>query len=243
MTGPVSSFQAVARSKVYTAIVEQILDNIAAGTFPPGSALPPERVLAEHLGVSRSSLREAVRVLEHARVLDVRGGSGTYVTEASLSTTTTLRARAAMAGEHSPLDLVAVRSVVEPMCAELAARWHHDKDLRAMEESLAAHEEMTRSAGDPADVDSAFHLAVAAASHNDVLHDIEQYFVELMHQQMWSELKHRSRTREHAGEHFLEQHRHIYEAIRAGDGDRARTAMSEHLRTIQEALFTEAAQE
>lgn len=237
VAGPITNFRPVPRSKVYTAIVEQIIDNIRMGRFPPGSALPSERMLAEQLGVSRSSLREAVRVLEHADVLDVRGGSGTYVTEASLSKTNVLRARAALAGEHSPLDLIVARGVVEPMCAKLAARWHHAKDLKAMEESLAGHERAARMGEDPAAADAAFHLAVAAASHNDVLYDIEQYFADLMRQRMWSDLK--DRSRDHVGDQFLEHHKAIFEAIRSGDSERAEEAMADHTIAVQNALLDE----
>lgn len=239
MASPVASFRAVPRSKVYTAIVEQILENIRAGVFPPGSSLPAERVLAEQLGVSRASLREAVRVLEHADVLDVRGGSGTYVTAESLSKTTMSRARAALVGEHSPLDLIAVRNVVEPLGAELAASSHHARDLAAMESSLTDHERAIRAGADPSEPDEAFHLAVAASSHNDVLNDIEQYFADLMHQRTWSDLKDRSRARDNTNKLFLEQHRLIYDAIREGNAVVARDRMAEHLVSVQEALMNE----
>lgn len=239
MSESLVSFREVPRSKVYTAIVEQILENIRLGTFPPGSALPSERLLAERLGVSRSSLREAVRVLEHAHVLDVRGGSGTYVTAEGVSKAAALRARAALAGERSPLDLVAVRKVIEPMCAELAATSHHAKDLKILRESLSSHEEMIREEADPAVADYSFHLAVAAASHNDVLADVEHYFVEVMQQRTWALLKGRSRSRGDAGTRFLEQHKGIYQAIRKREAGLARERMEEHMATIAAALLDE----
>ena len=79
MVQPDAAFQAVGRPKLYASVVEQILASIRSGLFPPGSALPAERTLASRLQVSRGSLREALRVLEHAGVLDIRTGSGTYV--------------------------------------------------------------------------------------------------------------------------------------------------------------------
>ncbi|MGH3449056.1 MAG: FadR/GntR family transcriptional regulator, partial [Nocardioidaceae bacterium] len=234
-----SSFRQVPRAKVYTAIVEQIIDAIRQGLFPPGSTLPSERVLAEQLGVSRSSLREAVRVLEHAAVLDVRGGSGTYVTEESISKVTTLRARAVLAGEHSPLDLIAVRSVIEPMCAALAAGCRHAKDLKSLEQSVKRHHEMIETDADPAAADHAFHLAVAAASHNDVLSDVQHYFVDLMHQQTWSDLKDKSRSRGEMNVTFLEQHGGILQAIRDGNTSLAEKRMIEHLETVHRGLLDE----
>src|SRR5947208_5125263 len=121
--------RAVDRQKLYASIVDQLVEGIRAGVFPPGRALPPERALAERLRVSRSSLREAIRVLEHAGVLDVRTGSGTYVSEYGASSAAALRAHAASIGEHSPLDVVVARRSVEPVCAELAAVNRQRRDV------------------------------------------------------------------------------------------------------------------
>src|SRR5919201_6010956 len=108
-------FRTIDRTKLYASIVDQIVDGVRAGAFLPGRPLPAERALAAQLGVSRSSLREAIRVLEHAGVVDVRTGSGTYVSERGVSKAAMLRAQAAMVGEHSPLDVVAARRALEPV--------------------------------------------------------------------------------------------------------------------------------
>lgn len=215
------------------------MDKIRSGIFPPGTALPSERLLAGQLKVSRSSLREAIRVLEHGGVVDVRSGSGTFITEEGLSKATLIRTEAAIRGEHSPLDLMAARLAVEPVCAELAATARRTDDLQAMEASLNAHESLLLSGGDAAAADRDFHIAVAAATHNDVLGDIEQYFVELMHQATWSDLKYRSVNRNDAGRQFLAEHRLIYEAITGGDQQTARAAMHSHLIAVQDALHGE----
>ena len=117
----VFQLQAIDRTKLYASIVEQILDGIESGAFPPGSALPAERILAARLGVSRSSVREAIRVLEHAGLLDVRTGSGTYVADPGPPKVAMLRAQAALKGEQSPIDVMAARRAVEPTCAGLGS--------------------------------------------------------------------------------------------------------------------------
>ena len=114
MSDPLKSIE---REKLYLEIVEQILDAITSGAFPRGSALPPERIMASQLGVSRASVREAIRVLEHAGVLDVRMGSGTFVVEDGPSPKSVLRTRAALIGEHSPLDISHAR-----LCARAGCR-------------------------------------------------------------------------------------------------------------------------
>ncbi|NED99905.1 FadR/GntR family transcriptional regulator [Phytoactinopolyspora halotolerans] len=234
-----AAFRAVERSKVYTSVVDQILASIRSGRFPPGSSLPAERVLAGQLHVSRGSLREAIRVLEHAGVLDVRTGSGTYVTEHSGSSATMLRAQAAVIGEHSPLDLIVARAAIEPVCAEHAATSRHPSDLEAIEETVEEQARLTAAREDAAEPDRAFHLAVAEASHNSVLLAQQRMLLDLTQEQMWSELKHRSRSREHAAEQYLDHHRLVLRAIRQGDARRAHQMMAMHMSAIETALIAE----
>ena len=85
-------------------------------------------------------MREAIRVLEHAGVLDVRTGSGTFVSEASISSSTLLRTRAVLSGDQSPLDVVVARRALEPACAEAAALNRHEGDLEALRAVCDAHE-------------------------------------------------------------------------------------------------------
>ncbi|MGW5365579.1 FadR/GntR family transcriptional regulator [Actinopolymorpha pittospori] len=239
MVQPTDAFRAVERSKVYAAVVDQILRAISAGTFPPGSALPAERVLADQLSVSRGSLREAIRVLEHAGVLDVRVGSGTYVADGGRSPTAMLRAQAAAIGEHSPLDLIVARAAIEPVCAAHAATAHQPADLEQLESALSEQARLTQQGEDPTGADLAFHLAVAAASHNGVLLALEQNLIELMHEQTWSDLKHRSRSRVHAAAQFLEHHELVLGAIRQRDPRRASQLMSMHMSAIEAGLVAE----
>jgi DNA-binding FadR family transcriptional regulator len=136
--------RAVGRSKVSDAIVEQILEGIRSGAFGPGTVLPPERSLAERFGVSRGSVREAIRSLEYAGILDVRTGSGTFVAGAGATKAAALRARAALVGEHSPLDLVVARRAIEPVCAGLAAMNRSQADLEDLHKLAADQAELLR---------------------------------------------------------------------------------------------------
>jgi GntR family transcriptional repressor for pyruvate dehydrogenase complex len=236
---PDGAFHAVGRPKLYASVVEQILANIRSGLFPPGSALPAERALASQLQVSRNSLREALRVLEHAGVLDIRTGSGTYVATEGGSSATFLRAQAAAIGEHSPLDLIVARAAIEPVCAEHAALSHHPSDLAILHQSVDEQARLTRNGQDVAEVDLAFHLAVAAASRNGVLLALERTLIDWMHEQTWSELKHRSRSRDHAAEEYLEHHRQVLQAIGQRDSRRAHQLMSMHMSAVETSLLAE----
>jgi GntR family transcriptional repressor for pyruvate dehydrogenase complex len=241
MRNPDTAFQlrTVDRSKLYTSIVDQIAEGIRSGAFPPGKALPAERMLATQLGVSRSSVREAIRVLEHAGVLDVRTGSGTFVSDAGFSKAATLRARAALLGDHSPLDVMVARRLLEPQCAELAAANRRHGDIEVLRKMMTEQRALIEASVDPADVDLRFHLAVAGASHNPVLLVLVERLVEIMGQLTWRELKNRSNERRGTFLLFLEQHGSILEAIEQSDSSRAGNEMRAHLAAVEAGLLAE----
>lgn len=151
------------------AAIQQVRDLIAAGQLLPGQRLPPEAELAELLGTSRNTTREAVRALVTARVLDVRRGDGTYVTS--------LRPELLLAGigaaadllqNDFTLELVQVRRILEPAATALAARHISDATLAALRECL--HRMSGASSQDElVQFDEEFHALVAAASENATL--------------------------------------------------------------------------
>lgn len=235
--------RAVDRNKIYTSIVEQLVDGIRTGAFPPGAALPPERILAQRLGVSRTSVREAIRVLEHAGVLDVRTGSGTYVTEGSLSSPVLLRMRAVLEGDQSPLDLLVARKALEPVCAEAAATNRTAHDLEALSNILDEQKSIVSAGGDPREIDVTFHLAVAEASHNAVLLLLMRELVTIMRQGTWQEFTNRSRARHGRTQRNLEDHRAILGHIEASNPQGAREAILNHLSDVEQTVLGQVPEE
>lgn len=231
--------KAVDKTKVYDSIVEQILAAIRSGAFPPGSVLPPERELAAQVGVSRGSVREAIRVLEYAGVLDVRTGSGTYVTEAGGSKSVALRAHAAVVGEESPLDVMIARRALEPVAAQYAALNRHPRDLIALRNSVAEQARLVKQGEDPSEPDLFFHIALAGASRNPVLRMLFERIAEIMQQETWVAMKHRSRDRPGRQELYLDEHRLILEKVQKQDGAGAADAMQRHLDSVEEGLIAE----
>ncbi|WP_165368175.1 FadR/GntR family transcriptional regulator, partial [Phytoactinopolyspora endophytica] len=205
----------------HTETVDRLLSAIQDGDFAIGSVLPPERVLATDFGVSRNTLREAIRALANAGVVEIRGRSGTVVLPAAASYSVALRARAEAAGDHSPLDLVVARLSVEPACAEHAAIHHTEEDLRRMSDALAQQEAAVHSGDDPSAPDLLFHSAVAAATHNPALAVLQNQLAQMMHGSLWTELKGNARAGAEAGERYLSHHRTIADAVAAGDPRRA----------------------
>lgn len=156
-----------------TCLVDQVIDQLRAsvtgGEWPVDSRIPPEPELAEALGVGRNTVREAVRALAHAGILEVRQGDGTYV-----------RATSEVSGAVRRLcgpelrDVLQVRRCLEVEGARLAAAARTDEDLaelRALLKRRDGHQQQGRDE-DFARADTDFHLAVVRAAHNPVLTEL-----------------------------------------------------------------------
>jgi GntR family transcriptional repressor for pyruvate dehydrogenase complex len=229
--------QSIDRPRLSASIVEQLVAGIESGAFPPGRALPAERMLAARLGVSRSSVREAIRVLEHAGILDVRTGSGTYVVDTGSAKVATLRAQAVLTGEHSPLDVMAARRAVEPTCAEIAAAQHHERDLALIHAAIAAQGQLIEAGADASGADLDFHLAVAGATHNPVLLLLVERLAEIMRRRPWTDLKQSSRTDGAGARRDVRQHTAVLSAIERANGGAAARAMRTHLSSVERDLI------
>jgi GntR family transcriptional repressor for pyruvate dehydrogenase complex len=151
------------------AAIRQVRDLIASGELAPGARLPPEAELADLLGTSRSTVREAVRALVTARVLDVRRGDGTYVT--SLRPELLLEgigAAAELMQDGFTLELVQVRRILEPAATAMAAARISDETLEQLQ--ICLHRMSTASSQDElVQFDAEFHKLVAAAAGNETL--------------------------------------------------------------------------
>mgnify|MGYP000026454096 CR=1 FL=1 len=228
------AFSALERPKLSQSIVDQILESLRRGDYEPGQSLPAERVLADQFGVGRGSVREALRVLEYAGIVEVRVGSGISFTSRALTKSSIMRAQAALVGDHSPLDILTARMAVEPVCARVAASAHRPTDLDRLGQSLEEQRAVTEAGGDPSEPDAMFHIVVAQATGNDVLHGISTQLIELMREGTWSKMKARTRADHEGAVRFLHEHEVILEAIIAGDPAGAEAAMQAHLNAIEQ---------
>jgi GntR family transcriptional regulator, transcriptional repressor for pyruvate dehydrogenase complex len=216
------------RASVTDDAIARIRDLIASGEWGPGTRLPREADLARQLGLSRNSLREAVRALSLARVLEVRQGDGTYVSslepgellEPTLSATGLLRGR-------TVLELFEVRRMLEPEAAAVAAQRADADVIGALRREL---DRMT-AAGDRADdlveADAAFHDVIAGAPGNGVLRALlASLSTSTVRARLWHGIAERG-----ALDLAREEHKRIYDAIVAGDADLARAATLLHIVT------------
>lgn len=219
----------IAEPRLYQRIAGELSRLIDDGTFAPGARLPPERSLARSLAVSRSSLREALSLLELDGRIEIRVGSGAYVlARKSPPRHRGRRARVDAAGETSPLDVLHVRRLVEAEAAALAARHATGRQIEGI---VAAFERLARQmqANRPRpSADRDFHLCIADASGNTALAQViallwaegEQPLSTRMEELFVSA----GRRRDSIGEHQA-----ILEAIRRRDPAAARRAMNVHL--------------
>lgn len=200
---------------------------ILEGELLPGEKLPPERDLAEHLGVSRVSIREALRELENRGLIDRKPGRGTIVlgpgARANLSDDV-LGAIAELRPElHHIMEL---RAIIEPPIARITAGRAGARDLAQLRELV---EEMEK---DPpkeryAELDRAFHQSIAQYAHNPLLALINEQIA----LQISPSRANRYQTRERRAVSSA-AHRRIYEAIAAGDGDLAELEARDHVLAI-----------
>jgi len=210
----------------------KIKEMITTGRLSPGDRLPPEKELSESLGLSRSSLREAVKALEVIRVLDVRRGDGTYVT--SLEPRLLLEALSFVVDLHddrSVLEIFGVRRILEPAAARLAATRMTGEQLDDLERLL---ETTTAVEGVEALVqhDLEFHRAISEACGNDYLaHLVESISSHTVRARIW-----RGLTQQGAVERTIAEHRAILSALRQHDADLASAHALTHVAGIEDWL-------
>jgi GntR family transcriptional repressor for pyruvate dehydrogenase complex len=211
-------------------VITRLRGMIQSGELPPGSRLPPEPQLAIQMGVSRSGVREAVKVLESARVLDVRRGDGTYVT--SLAPRLLLEgigfAFELMQGD-TLLEVMEVRRMLEPPATGLAAT----RMTTGQVEALAEVMEQMRVGMDDAEqllqLDIAFHRMVVQAVGNETLTSLlDGLSGRTARARIW-----RGIVEGNVAQHTIDEHRAILSALRARDHRLAEAAALVHVNTSE----------
>ncbi|HEU4421269.1 MAG TPA: FadR/GntR family transcriptional regulator [Pilimelia sp.] len=212
--------------------IDKIKDMIVMGELRPGDRLPKEADLAERLGLSRNSLREAVKALSLIRVLDVRQGDGTYVT--SLEPTLLLDALNFVVDFHrddTVLQFFEVRRILEPAATAMAAQRMSDEEIANLKAVL---DELDDDPSVDALVanDLQFHRLIAAGSHNSALCSlVENLSGPTTRARIW-----RGLTQEGAVAKTREQHLAIFDAIAARQPELARSWATVHVAGVEDWL-------
>jgi GntR family transcriptional regulator, transcriptional repressor for pyruvate dehydrogenase complex len=215
---------AVDSDRLYRKIARMLTDLIAAGEFVAGQRLPGERELARQLGVSRPSVREALIALEVEEKVEVRVGSGVFVSQPRALPATVLHQ-----GE-GPFELIRARWVVEGETAAIAAEEATPADCAEMREAI---EDLRRSLTpkESEAADRRLHVAIASSTRNGPLGELVQLLWDQGRGALWRQMEHHFSTPALWAE-TLEDHEAVVDAIEAANPALARKAMHEHLTRV-----------
>jgi GntR family transcriptional regulator, transcriptional repressor for pyruvate dehydrogenase complex len=224
-------FEAIRKNRVHEEVARQI-EQLILKKLQPGDKLPAERELAGVLGVSRSSIRDAIRRLEVMGLVEPRQGAGTVVREIS---TDTLVSPLANVIAHKRLlvgELLDFRKMLEPPLAAHAATHGSAEDLTAMEEILQRQDKRVRGGELAVEEDSEFHYRIALASGNSVVLKVMDVVMDLLRETRSRSLQSEGRPRK-----SLAGHRRILAAIKRRDAAAAEAAMRQHIQDVEKMVF------
>ncbi|PYI37880.1 GntR family transcriptional regulator [Arthrobacter psychrolactophilus] len=209
--------------------ITKIKDMLISGELSAGDRLPPEKELSEKLGLSRSSLREAVKALEIIKVLDVRRGDGTYVT--SLEPKLLTEAMTFIVDLHqdeSILEIFEVRRILEPAAAAIAAGRITTEEIAGLRATMENIDDST-SVEQLVDHDLVFHQLITSAANNAYLSSVlDGLSSGTVRARIW-----RGLTQEKAVDRTLSEHGAIIEALERGDAELAKALLTVHISGVE----------
>lgn len=217
----------MASKRLFQSVAEQIAELIDEGAYPPGTRLPGERELAEKLGVSRVTIREAEIALQAVGRLEIKTGSGVYVSEKKPANIGSLP-------KASAFEVTEARLMIESESAALAAHNISEEGIAKLEELVEQMDSDDEEAANAADEE--FHLTIAEASNNAAMvHTVKSLW------QMREQLPEVKATYEavcvHDAPSRTAEHRAIFDALKARDPAAARQAMREHFQRLLESML------
>jgi DNA-binding FadR family transcriptional regulator len=223
-------FRSRPRDNLLPALVNELVQRFLDPEVRPGSKLPPERELAASLGVGRSNLREALKVLDLLGLIEIRQGDGTYLRGEPTRLLPQVVEWGVLLGGEDADELVDARVQLEIGVARLAADRASGEDI----EKLASLLEQMQNASDNAefaDADGCFHLALAGAARNSVLEGMLVNVRSLIHAWIM-----RAARLPGVREDAVHEHGAILDAVRGGDADEAARAMLAHMASARSSL-------
>ena len=222
----------IRKQNTYEIIIDQLKSLILSGELKPGQKLPGERSLSEKFGASRNSVRLALKLLEFIDLLEIRPGSGVYVSPRSMNNQIYNNAQwRSLLKQHPLKDLIEARKCFEPYIASLAAKNAEEKEITEMEEDLSSMEEAINSRKKVINQAARFHELLVGACKNIILTQIG-----MMLNDLGNESKRVSLIKQEHTKQSLIEHREILAAVKAGDSEAASRAMMNHLSSVEEHL-------
>lgn len=230
-------FQKVHPEKLSSSVVHQIELLILRGILRPGERLPSERELADRMGVSRPSLRDAISNLQDRKLLTSKANSGIFVADVLGSAFSPSLVGLFASHDEAVFDYITFRRDLEGMAAERAATYGTETDLKVvqtvMDKMEAAHSK--RNPDEESELDVEFHLAIIDASHNVVMLHMMRSMLQLLREGVFYNRAIMFKQRLNR-DTLLDQHRAINNALQARDPAGSRAAVESHLTFVEQAL-------
>ncbi|MBD0416857.1 FadR/GntR family transcriptional regulator [Oryzicola mucosus] len=228
-------FQVVRPRRLYEQVADHVRELVLDGTFPPGSALPPERELAEIIGVSRPSIREALIALEVMGLVESRQGGGNYVRADAGGLRMIPLSKGRDLGP-GPIEQFEARRTIELTCAKLAAQRATPEDVLDLEQCLVRMKDLVARDVSPAAEHRCFHMTLANISQNQIFASAVAELWRVRDGKLWDTLRQKVDNKEswQLGIKFRAQ---LIHAIRNGNPAAAVAIMSDHFDRIGELYF------
>lgn len=214
-----------------TRIAEEVADRIRMlildGTFPAGRPMPSERRLRERFGVSRGSIRDALRILETIGLLETRHGQGTFPKELTVDRLVSPLASVMTYRQDLQNELMDVRRMFEPAVARAAATRATEEDFADLQRILDTQRRKLKTGQSAIVEDTAFHAALARSTRNRVVMSIMAILNDLLVESRKQSLKQKGRP-----QRSVEGHEAVVAALRCRDAEGAARAMYKHINQI-----------
>ncbi|GAA0441395.1 MULTISPECIES: FadR/GntR family transcriptional regulator [Virgibacillus] len=229
-------YKRIKTKKIYEQVADSLIDMIKSGQLKPGDKLDSVEQLAKNFDVGRSAIREALSGLRSMGLVEMHQGEGTYVKTFDPKRFTLPVSTAFLMKQNDVKELYQVRKILEVGTAGFAASSYQEADLIQMQKALDV---MRNAKGNDVLAESAdtdFHIAIAQATHMDLLINLMGSVSELMSETI-REARRLLLYSEDRADALLAEHERIYQAIKNRQPDRARDYMYDHLEKVEKLLF------
>lgn len=213
--------------------MQQFHTLIRQGVLQHGARLPSERSLADQFKVSRSSVREAIRSLELQGLVVSRRGAGTFINTENLESVVALIATTLSSGSETLQEIFEVRHLLEPQIVAVAAKRASPEEIEQLEDILEDQQRQISRGQTGVDADTAFHFALASATHNSALVKVVSAVEDILRLSRDYSLQEPGRP-----QRSLASHRQILNMVKDRDSDGAKQAMEHHLTSVEPATVS-----
>lgn len=229
-------YKRIQPKKIYEQVADSLIDMIKSGQLQPGDKLDSVEKLAANFEVGRSAIREALSGLRSMGLVEMRQGEGTYVKTFDPKRFTLPVSTAFLMKRNDVQELYQVRKILEVGTAGLAAENYQAADLLEMEKALVVMEHAKGNEALAEQADTDFHVAIAKATHINLLNHLMGSVAELMSETIRESRQILLYTEDRA-DILLEEHQQIFEAIKSRRAYQAREAMYSHLEKVEKLVF------